>query len=979
MTNIDELTKKIDELINVIKNNGNMPNGYQLDEEDIRKKFEIETRGMDKRTKGYKKMYEEMELALEMHRKNMQRIQEENNEKQKKEQDKTLKDLEDRIKKHGKNKIQLLKEEFEKEKEILRAAGKDTTELEKEYNDKRNEILKSSLIDGNKTVFEELNERFEREYELYKEAGKDTYELEKAYNKKRRENFLKQSQQLVGAISNIVNLGEKQLKEIEDTWGKADHAAHQYGRTVGFNSRQIEKMRKDTVSWMSDNDISDFYNIGVDEMFKMYGEYNKAIGRSVGLTHASLENMIQLKNVMGEAASIKFLGSLDNFGIDADSANDIFENVIDGARKKGLVIEGLSENILNNFDLAQQYTFENGIEGFTRMAEKATAIKWNMQQTAAFAEKVSTVEGAVKTGAQLSVLGGPFAQFSNPMGMLYESLNDLEGLQDRIFEMFGNLGSWNQEKGMLDISVFNKQRIKAAASAMGLNYSDVIKTVNQQARRNHISDAIEGLDLDKRTEELVKNLGQIDSNGQAYITYNNPDNNREPEKITISELNNREDKAAILDFLTVQANREAENLKEIAHNTLSANELIEGLHKGLITDKADFFEGLVSKESMVAMAKSVMWSKEILGRIEMILQMMTAFQAIGNSFGGFRGAAGSKSVAGGKAAARGKGASGTAKNMSGIKTSIGVGGTIAAVSSYAGGYLMNKQAERLMENGNYEDAKNVLKGGSALTGFGHGFTLGMMTGNPFVALATGLIGGVAGWVTGGSEAEEAQKAKEEAEKAKKAAEFRRKLSEYFAVRGVTLNSNYSDDELEEIAKGSDNMDQTLYHNIKVVDPSLYYQIPPGKIEMKNGGLLNGPSHAQGGIKVGNTGVEVEGGEYVVNKRATMENYDLLETINSYGSEYKMSTGGIMPTPIEKNLKTEILSSHNKQHMGFDDLTINMGGGMEISLLGGDRQHIDSKELLNNPNFISGIRDEIIKQINFTMDKGYNKEKYYKKW
>ena len=69
MANIDELTKKIDELISVIKNIGNTPNGYQLDEEDIRKKFEIETRGMDKRTKEYKKLYEEMELALEMHKK----------------------------------------------------------------------------------------------------------------------------------------------------------------------------------------------------------------------------------------------------------------------------------------------------------------------------------------------------------------------------------------------------------------------------------------------------------------------------------------------------------------------------------------------------------------------------------------------------------------------------------------------------------------------------------------------------------------------------------------------------------------------------------------------------------------------------------------------------------------------------------------------------------------------------------------------
>lgn len=48
----------------------------------------------------------------------------------------------------------------------------------------------------------------------------------------------------------------------------------------------------------------------------------------------------------------------------------------------------------------------------------------------------------------------------------------------------------------------------------------------------------------------------------------------------------------------------------------------------------------------------------------------------------------------------------------------------------------------------------------------------------------------------------------------------------------------------------------------------------------NGGLLQGKSHKQGGIPVGNTGVEVEGGEFVTNKVTTRQNLPLLEYINS---------------------------------------------------------------------------------------------------
>lgn len=47
-----------------------------------------------------------------------------------------------------------------------------------------------------------------------------------------------------------------------------------------------------------------------------------------------------------------------------------------------------------------------------------------------------------------------------------------------------------------------------------------------------------------------------------------------------------------------------------------------------------------------------------------------------------------------------------------------------------------------------------------------------------------------------------------------------------------------------------------------------------------GGLLEGKPHSQGGIKVGNTGIEVEGGEFVTNKYTTRQNLPLLEYINS---------------------------------------------------------------------------------------------------
>lgn len=52
----------------------------------------------------------------------------------------------------------------------------------------------------------------------------------------------------------------------------------------------------------------------------------------------------------------------------------------------------------------------------------------------------------------------------------------------------------------------------------------------------------------------------------------------------------------------------------------------------------------------------------------------------------------------------------------------------------------------------------------------------------------------------------------------------------------------------------------------------------------DGGLLQGRSHSQGGIPVGNSGIEVEGNEYVVNKRTTMANLPMMAYINGIRRE-----------------------------------------------------------------------------------------------
>ena len=74
----------------------------------------------------------------------------------------------------------------------------------------------------------------------------------------------------------------------------------------------------------------------------------------------------------------------------------------------------------------------------------------------------------------------------------------------------------------------------------------------------------------------------------------------------------------------------------------------------------------------------------------------------------------------------------------------------------------------------------------------------------------------------------------------------------------------------------------------------------------NGGVIEGKSHAQGGVKVLGGQAEVEGGEYITNKVTTSKNVDLLEYINSKKKRINLDDliefyGG--SSPVKKNIQT----------------------------------------------------------------------------
>lgn len=413
------------------------------------------------------------------------------------------------------------------------------------------------------------------------------------------------------------------LRDFNEPWAQASKAASQYAKSVGLAKKGMDALRKSTIDNMVKNHIGINYNVSTDELLKLQENYTKAVGRNVRLSNADQENMAAMKAIIGEGKTTEFATQFENFGLSMSSTAEHMGKMFADASKAGISFEKYSDNVKQNISIAQNYTFKDGLKGLESMAKKATAIKMDMQMVANLAQKVSTVEGAIDVGAKLQVLGGPFAQAADPLGMLNEGLNDIEGLQDRVTRMIGQLGSFDKSTGEVKVSAFNKRRVAAAAEAMGMDYGKLMESVNANARRGEVekqlSASASASKLDDNMKELIKNNAEF-KNGKAGVSING-------EWKSIDELGNGDYEA-----LVAETQDQAADVKDIAKNLRSLVDKRQGVIKQRDANQAQLSEKLKIGELEGKLI-------DVIGQSNFLLKTWITIALANNIINGIRGLA----------------------------------------------------------------------------------------------------------------------------------------------------------------------------------------------------------------------------------------------------------------------------------------------------------------------------------------------------
>lgn len=418
-------------------------------------------------------------------------------------------------------------------------------------------------------------------------------------------------------------------KEFLGTWGKIDQAASKFAKSIGAGAHGMAAMRKSAIDMVARGSFAGKYNVSADELMGMASSYRAQIGRNIALSEGDYREIAATSAVFGDKAqATRMFADLQNYGYSMEKSAQVAGRMFQEAGKYGVSFEKYSKNFMNNIKVAQAYSFRNGVRDLEAMARKATEIKLDMQQVVRLADKLSEggIQAAVETGANLQVLGGPFAQFSDPLQMLNEGLNDPKALMDRFVGMTKGLGYLDKRTGEFMTSTFDKLRLRAAAKAMNMDYQQVMDSVQAQAKNEFVRNRATQGWMSDEDKTLLSNIATVKDN-QAKVSFIDA-NGRTQEK-NVAEIT-----ATELKLIKMQNQSESDDVKDIATMLRGWDDSIMGFRKQLENTKAQAVEasglGVKAKSMIQMMGESNAALNTIVGFMT-ILTAATLFNSIGNA------------------------------------------------------------------------------------------------------------------------------------------------------------------------------------------------------------------------------------------------------------------------------------------------------------------------------------------------------------
>jgi hypothetical protein len=203
--------------------------------------------------------------------------------------------------------------------------------------------------------------------------------------------------------------------------------------------------------------------------------------------------------------------AFEKIGVGASDASKQVEKAGRSSIALGLQAQKVTKELGTNLGKINEYGFQNGIQGLTRMVQKSIEFRMSMETAFKVADDAMDPDKAIDMAANLQAIGGAIGDFNDPLKLMYMATNNVEGLQDALIGVAGSLATYNEEQGRFEITGVNLRKAKAMAAELGISYSELANGAIAAAERSSAASELmaSGLSLSDEQQEFLTNISTM--------------------------------------------------------------------------------------------------------------------------------------------------------------------------------------------------------------------------------------------------------------------------------------------------------------------------------------------------------------------------------------------------------------------------------------------------------------------------------------
>jgi hypothetical protein len=315
--------------------------------------------------------------------------------------------------------------------------------------------------------------------------------------------------------------------------------------------------------------VADFVRLGgsAAELSKTIAEVGQGARRNVVASQESLQEIFATSKFLNKDVSF-LVEQFGSVGVELSNIGEGVEESVGYVQSLGLNAVQIMGDVVNKVDMMNRFNFQDGVVGFTKMAAQASMLRFDMQVTSDFADKVMNPEGAIQTAAAFQRLGVASGDLVDPFILMDKSINDPKGLQDSLIEMTKQFTYFDEKTGNFRINPGGVRLMKELAETAGMSFEQFSKTAlaasDLDRRLGEISFDIRGSEEDKM---LVANMSKMGEGGRYEVQFRDETGKLQTE--SLDKLSQSQ-----FELIKQQAADRPESMEDIARSQLSTSDII---------------------------------------------------------------------------------------------------------------------------------------------------------------------------------------------------------------------------------------------------------------------------------------------------------------------------------------------------------------------------------------------------------------------